>query len=314
MSIRIISSIRDLAPARKICRRIAREVPLIRYGDCELRVLEIQLSYSPAGMVVKPHQHAFYEAIMILKGTGRETTPPGGKFKPGMLQLHPPRTIHGWKGLSLRLLRFAFWFDLAPPVPMQIPVRWPMYPSPTRAVETLLNEAQTEWSGRRERLTARITLMLTPFLKLLEWPESPAEIPDANNADRTITLKVDQFLADNLSQPITFEDVAMQMNMSIPTLARHIRRETGDSVMNRLHTLRMQRAAQILQEGTASVKETGLLVGIPEPSYFCRCFRRHFAQSPRRWQQQFRQNPNTKRLAETRRIHRRASGGRRSLF
>jgi len=298
MSIRIISSTGDGAPAQKICRRIAREVPVIRYSDCELQVLEIQLSYSPAGMVVKPHQHAFYEAIMILKGTGRETTPPNGKFKPGMLQLHPPHTIHGWKGLSLRSLRFAFWFDLTPPISTRIPDRWPMYPSPMREVEVLLNEAQTEWSGRRERLTARITLMLTPFLKLMEWPESPAKIPDANNADRTITLKVDLFLADNLSQPITLGDVAMQMNMSIPTLARHIRRETGGSVMSRLHTLRMRRAAHLLQEGMAAVKEIGVLVGIPEPSYFCRCFRRYFGQSPRYRRLQCRQQLHAKRPAK----------------
>lgn len=299
MSIRIISSPSGFAPVQKICRRIAREIPVIRYGSSELRVLAIQLAYSSSRREVTPHQHAFYEAIIILKGTSRETTPPNGKLKPGMLQLHPPRTSHGWKGGGASLLRFSFWFELTPPISMRIPDRWPMYPAPMRGVEALLNEALTEWSGRRERLTARITLMLTPFLKLLEWPAPPAEITGDNNVGRTAALIVDQFLADNLSQPITLDDVAMHMNMSVPTLARHIRRETGNSVMSRLYTLRMRRAAQFLQEGIASVKEIGLLVGIPETSYFCRCFRRHFGQSPRRWLQQPRQNSNARRFVET---------------
>jgi len=284
MSIRTDLKISDYALANTLCHRATREVPGFRYAGCELRLHRIHLGCSPAGSVVSPHKHGFYEAIIILKGTGQEALPYHGKLKPGVLQLHPPHMLHGWKAVSSSVLRFGIWFDLNPPVPMLKTEHWPISPSQGREVQALLNEVQTEGAGRYERVTARIILLLAPLLKLLEWPESAVKVPDDSEAEKSLTSMVDQFLDDNLAQPITMQDVATQMNMSIPTLGRHIRREASCSVINRLRALRMQRAAQLLQEGKASVKEIGSLIGISEPSYFCRCFRRHFGQSPRRWQ------------------------------
>jgi AraC-like DNA-binding protein len=50
--------------------------------------------------------------------------------------------------------------------------------------------------------------------------------------------------------------------------------------MTRLLELRMGRAAELLREGRLSVKQIAAAVGIPEPSYFCRCFRKAYGCTP----------------------------------
>ncbi|MBF0244254.1 MAG: helix-turn-helix transcriptional regulator [Planctomycetes bacterium] len=70
------------------------------------------------------------------------------------------------------------------------------------------------------------------------------------------------------------------MSVSVPTLTRRFRSETGVSVMERLQDLRMRRAVELLMEGRLSIKQVGASVGIREGSYFCRCFRQAFGCSP----------------------------------
>ncbi len=279
----------NLALARKHGRRLTRAVPALRYAGGELRFHRIVLDFSPPGIVVNPHKHGFYEAVLILRGRGRETAPPHKQLRPGVWQLHPPHTLHGWAAAGASsLLRFGAWFDVNPPAPLRVLEKWLICPPREPEVLNVLNEMQTERPGRRERVAARLTLLLAPVLNLLEWPASAGEDADYAESEKSIIAIVDQFLADNIAQPISLQDVAIQMHMSVPTLNRRVRVETGDSVMKRLYSLRMCRAAELLQEGAASVKEIGPRIGIPEPSYFCRCFRRYFGQSPSRWRGQSR--------------------------
>jgi len=100
---------------------------------------------------------------------------------------------------------------------------------------------------------------------------------------RDLTLFVEQFLTDNLTEPLALNDVAAQLNISVPTLTRRFRAAADCSVMDRLHSLRINRAADLLRQGELSVKQVAAAVGIPEPSYFCRCFRHAFGTSPRRF-------------------------------
>jgi AraC-like DNA-binding protein len=66
--------------------------------------------------------------------------------------------------------------------------------------------------------------------------------------------------------------------------------------MERLHDRRMRKAAALLVETEATVKEVGVQVGIPEPSYFCRRFRSSFGTTPLRFRQQQAQRPDRRGL------------------
>ncbi|MCA1808076.1 MAG: AraC family transcriptional regulator [Lentisphaerae bacterium] len=236
-------------------------------------------AYSPRGMLLKPHRHGFYEAMWIMQGRAACTDRRGSSLCSGWAHLHVPGALHLWQALTT-VRRLVIWFSLANPPPCAAP---PRHPFRTDAVADLFREAQNAGPGRGDRLTARITLLIAPLLDGLDWPG--AEHPDHDeeiNEPVSIT-RVDRFLEENLAQPIRLQDVAHHLHMSVPTLTRLVRRETGESLMRRLQALRMRRASQLLQQGNVSVKEVGAWVGLPEPSYFYRCFQRHFGRTPGAW-------------------------------
>jgi len=273
-----------LNPAR-LCRRIVRLTSACRYAGSVVRLHQLHLSHDPAGTNVQPHTHGYYEAIFILRGRGRELIAPLSALRTGTVQFHPPHCLHGWRATS-DIWRFGVWFDLLPAPPPAPGVALPPYTDYPAHLAALLRESRTDRIGRGERLAARLILLLAPLLNTLAWPPAPSA-PEASDPPLpTVSDLVNRFLQDNLARPITLRDVAQQVNMSIPALVRMFRRETGDTVMHRLHTLRMRQAARLLQESPASAKEIGVRIGLPEPAYFGRCFRRHFGQSPQRWRQQ----------------------------
>ncbi len=165
-------------------------------------------------------------------------------------------------------------------------------------VAALLADVRSATPGRRERLAARLVLILAPVLALLDLPDrAPADEPDPIQASGGIATFVERFLADDLGSPLALRDVAAQVNISVLSLTRRYRRETGVSVMTRLLDLRMRRAAELLQAGEVSVKGAGIAVGISDASYFCRCFRRAFGRSPGRFAAR-RMTPGPNQLAE----------------
>lgn len=272
-------------PVRELeerCALLAATVPVFTYGGCQFTFLSCRADRSPAGTVIKPHRHSYYEIILILDGEARETLAPGQVLISGTVQLHGPGELHAWKTARRALLRLGLCFTVQPPVPVRLPAAWPVNAAWVEQARELLAETVTTAPGRRERLASRLVLMLAPALGLCELPEhSPAPGPTTVPPARDIAAFVERFLADNLSAPLALEDVAAQLNVSVPTLTRRFRSETGTSVMERLQGLRLRRATELLQAGALSIKEIGAAVGIPEPSYFCRCFRQAFGCSPR---------------------------------
>jgi AraC-like DNA-binding protein len=263
------------------CALLATMVPDFAYGGCRFTFLSCRANHSPPGTVVKPHRHSHYEIILILDGEARETTEPGHTIMAGAVQVHAPGEVHAWRSARHSLLRLGLCFTVQPPVPVRPPDAWPASPAQLDAARELLAETVTVAPGRRERLTARLVLALAPALTLFELPDNPASPhPTGSPSAHDIVAVTERFLADNLSEPLALEDVAAQSNVSVPTLTRRFRQETGSSVITRLQDLRLRRAADLLLAGERSIKEIAAAVGIPEPSYFSRCFRRAFGRTP----------------------------------
>lgn len=76
------------------------------------------------------------------------------------------------------------------------------------------------------------------------------------------------------------DSLAHAMAMSRSSLYRKIHEATGQSVNLFVRDLRIRRAAQLLRNNQMSISEVAYQVGFHEPSYFSRCFREQFGQSP----------------------------------
>jgi AraC-like DNA-binding protein len=242
------------------------------------------MARTPRDYCVPLHQHTYYEAIIMLDGQAWETTATRQRLLPGALLLHAPQRAHSWASPGATVTRLGLWFTLTPALSVPRPAIWPVSPAALAQSAALLQEAQTLTPGWHDRAAARLVLVLAELLALADWPAGVGEPPMPPN-DRTAPL-VEQFLCDNLAQPLTLQDIAGQVGMSVPSLTRHFRRESGVSVMARLEALRLEEAARLLRHTTATAAAIGAQVGLSEPSYFGRRFRQRFGHTPQQYRQQ----------------------------
>ena len=263
----------------RLCGRIAAAGQGMTYAGHEVHIHNLRMSETPHGrnrMVL--HTHSYFEALFIAGGRGREDAGFDDALVPGTTQLHAPGMRHGWSSPEGTLVRFGVCFTLKPPVDLRPIRKWPVIPELADELEALFREARGNDPGAASRIRARFVLVLSRFFALPDWPET--ELPHPEIQQRPLAETVEQFLRDNLSQPLTLDDVAQVAHTSVPTLNRRYREETGHSVMGRFNVLRMEEAAHLLRGTDLTVREVGERVGFADASYFCRRFRKAHGCSP----------------------------------
>jgi transcriptional regulator GlxA family with amidase domain len=92
-----------------------------------------------------------------------------------------------------------------------------------------------------------------------------------------------QMMRDRMDESLTIPGLAAGVNLSSSRLCHLFVREAGVSPVRYLRTLRMERAARLLEESGLSVKEIMAHVGCTDPSHFSRDFRRVHGVSPREY-------------------------------
>ena len=90
----------------------------------------------------------------------------------------------------------------------------------------------------------------------------------------------------SLAAPLSLDDIAEYLCVSRRTLTRLVATHTGSTVMARLQTFRLLRAAELLWQTDHALATVAEKAGIPHLSYFCRCFRRHFGVTPMQYRRQ----------------------------
>ena len=81
------------------------------------------------------------------------------------------------------------------------------------------------------------------------------------------------------ADPRTLKDWGRELGVSPRTLVRHLERETGLSVREWRHRLRIVKGIEFLSQGQ-SVTATAMMLGYGAPSAFIEMFKAHFGQTP----------------------------------
>lgn len=89
------------------------------------------------------------------------------------------------------------------------------------------------------------------------------------------------YLEEHYTERISIADIAAKVGLSEPYLCQIFKAETKTSIMTRLNEIRMDKAYELLATGQYLVKQAALEVGISDPFYFNRLFRKRFGISPR---------------------------------
>jgi AraC-like DNA-binding protein len=89
-----------------------------------------------------------------------------------------------------------------------------------------------------------------------------------------------RFIEFNAFEEIGLSDIAREVGLSPFTVLRQFRCATGKTPYAYLLEIRLERAKQLLEDGTMPVRSVGLAVGFPDIAYFSRFFKSRTGMSP----------------------------------
>lgn len=199
---------------------------------------------------------------------------------PELAARHPAERIAEWTGQAVELVQEAkrhrvppkglkraltseFWevskaFDADPQAPI----------------------AAAEWIERIQEAQSDAEL-IDAFDRLREEAFAFARAPGATKASRPEIRKALEYIEANYARRISIAELAALANLSEPYFCQVFKAETGKSILTYLNGIRMQRAYELLAGGNYLVKQAASEVGIHDPFYFNRLFRKHFGISPK---------------------------------
>ncbi|MTH54587.1 response regulator [Bacillus mangrovi] len=107
----------------------------------------------------------------------------------------------------------------------------------------------------------------------VQWTQSEQEV-----AARAI-----QYMKARFTEPITLEETAEQTKLSPTYFTKVFKEQTGQTFIDYLTSLRMERAKELLANQDLSLKQIAYAAGYRDPNYFSRVFRKVTGQSPKQY-------------------------------
>lgn len=96
------------------------------------------------------------------------------------------------------------------------------------------------------------------------------------------------YIGKHFGQPLKISILAAESGLSERSFQRRFRAATGQSALDYLNNLRLSTARELLQQSNLAVTEIAQTVGINEPSYFSRLFKRQYKDSPAEYRKKVR--------------------------
>ncbi|MGC8803091.1 MAG: hybrid sensor histidine kinase/response regulator transcription factor, partial [Bacteroidales bacterium] len=111
----------------------------------------------------------------------------------------------------------------------------------------------------------------------------PKEIV-ATSLDERFMMKLMEVIEKNIANPdFGIKHLTDEMNMSHSVIFRKVKALTGSNVIEFIRSVRLKKAAQLLQKQKLPVSEVSLMVGFNDAKYFSKCFIKEFGVSPREY-------------------------------
>jgi LacI family transcriptional regulator len=100
-----------------------------------------------------------------------------------------------------------------------------------------------------------------------------------------------QFIRESACQGIGVDDVLAHLSVSRSVLQRLFRKELGQTILDAITAIRMQRVKQLLTETDLSLNDIADRAGFSYVEYLSTSFRHHTGQSPSSYRRKFRRRP-----------------------
>ena len=115
-------------------------------------------------------------------------------------------------------------------------------------------------------------------------PQSSSNIQDyfqlKTYDKQTIAQTITVYFQENYMKKISVEEIARSSYLSTTYITKIYKEVTGDTPINYLIRIRMEKAMEILKEGHFSIQDSAKMVGYDDPYYFSKLFKKRFGLSP----------------------------------
>lgn len=155
--------------------------------------------------------------------------------------------------------------------------RQPVWSATIAAIEA---ELAGRAEGHREAALAHLTLLLVDVARL-----ATDVVGDLRRSNETLLADVFDVIERRFAEPLSLRDVAGSVGVTPGYLTTLVRKRTGRTVVDWIIERRMAQARRLLTETDLPVSDIGRRVGLPDPGYFARVFRRDNGVPPRAWRQ-----------------------------
>jgi AraC-like DNA-binding protein len=145
-------------------------------------------------------------------------------------------------------------------------------------IESIESELADRKEGYRQAALAHLTLLLIDVARL-----AGDVVGDLKRSGEPLLAEVFTAIDRHRGEPLSLRDVARELGMTPGHLTTVVRRRTGRTVQEWIIERRMAEARSLLSETDLSVAEVARRVGMSDPAYFSRQFRRTHGASPRGW-------------------------------
>lgn len=153
-------------------------------------------------------------------------------------------------------------------------------PAWTATIAAIEAELAGRAEGHRQAALAHLTLLLVDVARL-----ATDVVGDLRRSNETLLAEVFDVIERRFAQQLSLRDVAQTVGVTPGYLTTLVRRRTGRTVVDWITERRMAQARQLLTETDLPVGGIARRVGLPDPGYFARVFRRGNGVSPRAWRQ-----------------------------
>ena len=137
---------------------------------------------------------------------------------------------------------------------------------------------------RVQNLTEQRKLLRERFSKEIKIQAKDIAV---TSADEKFLNKLISFIENNLADPdLNVDSLIEEINLSRSQLHRKLKALTGLSSTEFVRTIRLKRAAQLLEQHHGTIAETVYAVGFNSLSYFSKCFQKQFNMTPKEYLEQ----------------------------
>ena len=137
---------------------------------------------------------------------------------------------------------------------------------------------------QRQSMNEEQTLFYTDASrqKLHEIFVNPKEdLPQPNSQDMIFAQQLNEAITKNMSNPnLKMDELGDELGLSRAQLYRKVKAITGQSPVELLRQMRLQKAYVMLGSTTKTVAEIAFEVGFNTPGYFSKCFRDQYGKLP----------------------------------